>query len=216
MKVSRVIPLSLVDMYVVVSDYVEMVNVCTKYKTIDKKVNPADAPLPTDSFDQIRRASKEAILRDPTKIGHKFTDETKKKLQVRQEGFLCPSEEKCFKEMLESHGKAFAFDPSEIGCVNPGFVESMIIFTVTHVPWNLKPIPMPRAHILKLIELFKEKLWMGILESSRAPYSNCWFTVPKKNGSLRFIQDLQPVNKVTIRNSGIETVVDEFMEPFCG
>ena len=38
--------------------------------------------------------------------------------------------------------------------------------------------------------------------------------MPKKNGSLRFIQDLQPVNKVTIRNSGVGPVVDEFAEAF--
>ena len=57
---------------------------------------------------------------------------------------------------------------------------------------------------------------MGILEPSNAPYSNRWFTVPKKNGSLRFIQDLQLVNKVTIRNAGIGTSMDEFAEAFAG
>jgi hypothetical protein len=67
-----------------------------------------------------------------------------------------------------------------------------------------------------LIELLKEKVEMGILEPSNAPYSNRWFTVPKKNGSLRFIQDLQPVNKATIRNAGIGPSVDEFAEAFAG
>ena len=57
---------------------------------------------------------------------------------------------------------------------------------------------------------------MGILEPSSAPYSNWWFTVPKKNGTLRFIQDLQPVNKVTIRNAGIGPTIDEFAEAFAG
>ena len=57
---------------------------------------------------------------------------------------------------------------------------------------------------------------MGILEPSNAPYSNRWFTVPKKNGSLHFIQDLQPVNKVIIRNAGIGPAVDEFAEAFTG
>ena len=57
---------------------------------------------------------------------------------------------------------------------------------------------------------------MGILEPSSAPYSNRWFTVPKKNGSLRFIQDLQPVNRVTIRNAGIGPTIDEFAEAFAG
>ena len=55
---------------------------------------------------------------------------------------------------------------------------------------------------------------LGILEPSSAPYSNRWFTVPKKNGTLRFIQNLQPVNKVTIRNIGIELSIDEFAEAF--
>ena len=57
---------------------------------------------------------------------------------------------------------------------------------------------------------------MGILEPSSAPYSNHWVTVPKKSGALCFIQDLQPINKVTIRNIGIGPVVDEFVEAFAG
>ena len=92
----------------------------------------------------------------------------------------------------------------------------MVILTVLHVPSNLKPIPVPRAHLPKLIELLKEKVSMGILEPSNAPYSNRWFTVPKKNGSFPFIQDLQPVNKVTIRNAGIGPSADEFTEAFAG
>ena len=69
----------------------------------------------------------------------------------------------------------------------------------------------PRAHIPKLIKLLlKEKVEMGILEPSNAPYSNRWFTVPKKNGTLSFIQDLQLVNNVTIRNVGIGPSIDEF------
>ena len=55
--------------------------------------------------------------------------------------------------MLKRHGKAFAFSPREIRCIDPTIVELMVIFTVPHVPWNLKPIPVPRAHILKLMEL---------------------------------------------------------------
>ena len=46
-----------------------------------------------------------------------------------------------------------------------------------------------------LMKLLKQKVELGILEPSSAPYSNRWFTVPKKNGTLLFIQDLQLVNK---------------------
>ena len=60
----------------------------------------------------------------------------------------------------------------EIGCVDPKIVEPMVIFKIEHVPWNLKLIPVPWAHIPKVIDLFREKVEMGILEPSNAPYSN--------------------------------------------
>jgi hypothetical protein len=62
----------------------------------------------------------------------------------------------------------------------------------------------------KLIELLDEKIQMGILEPSIAQYSNRWFIIPKMNGSMRFIQDMQAVNKVTIRNMGAGPIVDEY------
>jgi hypothetical protein len=66
------------------------------------------------------------------------------------------------------------------------------------------------------MELLKQKMEMGILELSSASYSNRWFTVPKKNGTLRFIQDLQPVNKVTLWNARIGPTIEEFAEAFAG
>jgi hypothetical protein len=57
---------------------------------------------------------------------------------------------------------------------------------------------------------------MGIVEPSIAPYSNQWFTIPKKNGKLKFIQDLQQINKVIIRNMGSNSIVDEFIEASLG
>ena len=54
-----------------------------------------------------------------------------------------------------------------------------------------------------LMELLKQKVELGILEPLSVPYSNRWFTVPKKNDTLCFIQDLQPVNKVIIGNTRV-------------
>ena len=217
----RVISVNSVNMYAIIDEYrrgilMEEAEVNTKYKTVDKKIKPVAVPLPEDSWQKMKEVANDPSLRDPKTIGHVFTEETKGKLRVGREDFLLPEEEQMFRGMLERHGKAFAFSPQEIGCADPKMIEPMVIFTVPHVPWNLKPIPVPRAHIPKLIELLKEKVRMGILEPSNAPYSNRWFTVPKKNGSLRFIQDLQPVNKVTIRNAGIGPSVDEFAEAFAG
>ncbi|KAL2622834.1 hypothetical protein R1flu_003039 [Riccia fluitans] len=118
--------------------------------------------------------------------------------------------------MLTKHGKAFSFAPKEIGCVDPTIVSPMVIFMVPHVPWDLKPFPISKALLPKLIELLKEKIEMGILEPSIGPYSNQWFTVPKKLGALRFIQDMQSANKMTISSMGSGPMVDEFAEAFVG
>ena len=43
---------------------------------------------------------------------------------------------------------------------------------------------------------------------SGALYSNRWFIMPKKNDTLRFIKDLQSVNKVTNWNAGVGPTID--------
>ena len=139
---------------------------------VDRKIKPVAVPLPKDSWQNMKEVANDPSLRDPKAIGHVFTEEMKGKLQVGREDFIL-----LFHEMLDRHGKAFAFSPQEIGCADQKAIEPMLIFTVPHVPWNLKPIPVPRAHLPKLIELLNEKVNMGILELWNAPYSNRWFTV---------------------------------------
>ena len=144
--------------------------VYTKYKTVAKKVKPVATQLPSDTDEHIKQAKKEPSLRRSKKIGHKFTEETLASLKIGGDGFLTELEKK-FQKMLSKHGKAFASLPDEIGCVHPSVVAPMVIFTVPHVPWDLKPIPVPWALLPKLVDLLKEKVRMGILEPSMAPYS---------------------------------------------
>uniref|UniRef100_A9U1B6 Predicted protein n=1 Tax=Physcomitrium patens TaxID=3218 RepID=A9U1B6_PHYPA len=122
------------------------VTVETRYKTADKKVKPVAAPLPQDSKEQMGEASKEASLRDPISIGHQFTKETFEELKIGSDGSLLPEEITCFKKMLAKQGRSFAFESHEIGCVDPNILTPMVIFTVPHVPWNLRPIPVPRSN----------------------------------------------------------------------
>jgi hypothetical protein len=58
----------------------EFAKVHTKYKTTAKKVRPAVVPLPFEAKDVLKRAKQEPNLRDRSKIGHKFIDETLKRL----------------------------------------------------------------------------------------------------------------------------------------
>src|SRR5205809_951120 len=66
-------------------------------------------------------------------------------------------------------------------------------------------------------EMVKEKLTYGILEPSQGPYRSRYFLVVKKKpGDWRFINDVQPLNKVTIRDSALPPSVDEFSKDFAG
>ena len=82
-----------------------------------KKVKPVAALLLEDSNKVLKKVSREQTLRDPSKIGHSFTKETLVKLQSGRD-FLSRAEIECFKEMIVKHGKAFAFQPRKIGCVD--------------------------------------------------------------------------------------------------
>ena len=83
----------------------ELVKVNTKYKSVDKKVKPIAIPLLDDSWQRMKEVTKDPSLRDPKGIGHTFTDESRRKLQVGKDDFLLPEEEERFRMMLERHGK---------------------------------------------------------------------------------------------------------------
>lgn len=51
---------------------------------------------------------------------------------------------------------------------------------------------------------------------SESSYRSKWFCVLKKNGKLRIVHDLQPLNAVTIKDAGMPPILDAFVEPFAG
>ena len=116
----------------------------------------------------MKEVTTDPSLRDPDGIGDRFIDKRLWERKIGGGGFLPPVEEDRFWSMRERHGKAFALLLGEIGCVDSTIVEPMVILTVLYVPSNLKPIPVPRTHIPKLMELLKQKVEMGILEPSSA------------------------------------------------
>ena len=79
-----------------------------------------------------------------------------------------------------------------------------------------KNIPIPTGLLDKVIDIFKEKIAAGVYEPSDASYCSWWFCVPKKNGSLRLVHDLQSLNAVTIQNAAVPPLVDQFIEGIAG
>jgi hypothetical protein len=93
----QMIAVNCIDMYTTMDDYrrgilMESAIVNTKYKMMDKQIKSVGIPLPEDSWQRMKEVVKDPSLRDPKRIGHNFTMETKEKLQVGKEKFLLPEE----------------------------------------------------------------------------------------------------------------------------
>jgi hypothetical protein len=195
-------------------EYIADVN--TKYKIVDIKVRPVAIQLPVDSDKKFQLATEELTLQNARNIEHKFIEATLQQLKIRSGEFLSTQKETRFRAMLSHHEKAFSFTSAKIGCVDLTVVSPMVVFTILHEPWNLKLIIVPRALLPKLIKLLKEKVKVGTLELSIGPYYSRWFMVKKKLEALKFIQNMQLVNQVTIRNMGLGPIVDEVAKAFAG
>jgi hypothetical protein len=57
---------------------------------------------------------------------------------------------------------------------------------------------------------------LRVYEPSDASYRSSFFCVKKKNGSLRLVHNLQPLDKVTIRNAAVPPFLDQFVEDMAG
>jgi len=131
-------------------------------------------------------------------------------------GTLSKQERQLFIDILFEHEGAIAFNDSEIGSLNPDIEPLVTIHTIPHVPWQQQNLRLPRAIQQEAARQVYEKLKSRTLEFSQGPYRFRYFLVEKKNGEYRFINDVQALNKVTIRDSGMPPQVDEFSEDFAG
>src|SRR5579859_5070438 len=194
-------------------------HVRTLYKRKGIKVLPANTPLP-DGISPEGRVTWETGLEGKegkwVPRGSRLTPERLKAIKIG-EGFLMEKEKALFVEILYDYEGAIAFDDSEMGMLNPEIEPPAVIHTVPHEPWQQPSLRLPKAMEEKAMEIVKEKLKMGLLEYSQGPYRSRFFLVPKKNpGEYRLINDVQPLNKVTIRDSGMPPATDEFSEDFGG
>lgn len=112
--------------------------------------------------------------------------------------------------------KSIAFQEDQRGTFREEYFTPYKIPVVEHIPWAFKNIPIPPGIRDKVITLLKEKIEAGVYEPSHASYRARWFCVLKKNGNLRIVHDLQPLNGVTIREAGVPPILDEFVEGFTG
>ena len=191
------------------------------YKRKDRKINPVNVPL-SNGINPGSGANfgspNGTLVHQSGKVvpkGSRLTPERLAQMKIGG-GMLSKEERQLFINILFEYEGAIAFDDSEMGLLSPEIEPPVKIHTVPHLPWQQQNLRLPRVMQQEATKHVREKLELGILEFSQGPYRSRYFLVGKKDNSYRFINDVQSLNKVTIRDSGMPPSVDEFSEDFAG
>ena len=193
------------------------------YKKVNRKVRPVAATLPED-YRIIRRIPVDPLLSLPTLPTHppdftpgiRLTQERLDDLDLNRYNFLWPEELRLLTHILRLNELGLAWTEAEKGRFRDDYVSPVKIPVIEHVPWVQKNIPIPTGILDQVIQIFRDKFAAGVYEHSDASYRSRWFCVEKKNGSLRLVHDLQPLNAVTVRNSGVPPLADQLIEAMAG
>ena len=146
----------------------------------------------------------------------KLTNEHLALMKLNVDGFLWLEEEKLFAHVMKLNEATLAFDKSEQGNFCSDYFSFYIIPILPHKPWEYYNIPIPPGIRERVIQLLREKITAGLYEPTQSSYCSKWFCIMKKNGKIQIVHDLQPLNKVTIRDAGVPPILDDFIEPFAG
>ena len=195
----------------------------TAYKHVDKKIHPVSTRFP-DDCNVRRQITDDPLLTLPTLTPNpppftptaKITEERLKILDINGDKFLTPDEERLFQHIMVMNERGIAFEDVERGTLKEEYFSPYIIPTIPHRPWEDRNIPIPPGLRDKVIEVLKLKMDAGVYEQSQSSYRSRWFVTVKKSGKLRIVHDLQPLNRIAIRDAGSVPILDDFVEGFAG
>ena len=193
------------------------------YKKVAKKVRPVPTSLPED-FRTIRRIPSDPLLSLPElphhppnfSPGNRLNQERLDALKLNQDNFLWPEELKLLQHILKLNELGLAWTEEEKGRFRDDYFSPVKIPVIEHIPWAHRNLPIPSGILADVIQIFKDKFAAGVYEHSDASYRSRWFCVEKKSGALRLVHDLQPLNAITIRNSGVPPLADQLIESMAG
>jgi reverse transcriptase-like protein len=109
-----------------------------------------------------------------------------------------------------------AWTKEEKGHFQDNYFLPVKIPVIEHIPWAHRNLQIPSGIIDEVIQIFKDKFVAGVYKHLDAFYHSRWFCIKKKSGALHFVHDFQPLNAVTIHNSGILSLADQLIESMAG
>ncbi|GBG81454.1 hypothetical protein CBR_g32445 [Chara braunii] len=126
-------------------------------------------------------------------------------------------EEKLVVETIRGRHAAYAFSDDERGRLDVDIIPMIRIHTVPHEPWNLRGARYPNpTDEEKVVNYLDGKIRTHVADYSSGPYASPWFCFVKPNETLRWVQDLQRLNVVTVRDAGGLPNADALSEACAG
>ena len=194
-----------------------------KYKKVENRTKPVSTTLPEDCRIQRHRhpdplkEMPELPVRPPEfKPGKRYTQERYEAMNVDPAGFLWSEEKKLVHFFILMHEMAFAWTEEEKGAFYEALFPAVKMPVVEHYPWAEKPIPVPPGIRPEVFEYLKKKIASGVYEPSNSSYRTAWFCVPKRDGTIRLVHNLQPLNRVTIRDAAVPPFTERMAEALGG
>ena len=194
-----------------------------KYKKVENRVRPVPAVMPEDikvkrTFPNDPLSNLPVLPTHPPEFSptEKMTQERMDKLDIDANPDLWEEEKRLLKHILVLNERSIAFTENERGTFRQDYFSDYQIPVTSHIPWMDKNMTLPPGHREKIIQLLKEKIEAGVYEKAQSSYRSRWFCVQKKTGDLRIVHDLQKLNGVTIRDTGVPPILDEFVEAYAG
>ena len=193
------------------------------YKKVANKIKPVTTTMPAHAR-IVRRIPEDPLLSLPTLLPNPPTfvpgvclmQERMDQLGIFDSKFLWPEEQKLVAHVLMNNELALAWDESEKGRFRDDYFPPVVIPTIEHTPWVHRQRPIPPGLHDELVAIIKAKIASGVYEPSNSSYQSMWFWVEKKNGKLRIVHNLQPLNSITIKDAATLPYVKLFTKQSAG
>lgn len=138
-------------------------------------------------------------------------------IRIDDNEFLWPMEKKIAKMVLSNNEAGLAWTEAEQGRFRDDYFTRARIATVPHAAYREGHRPNAPALVPALMDIVRTRLANGTYEfSSNTAYQTGWLAVAKKNGSVRMVHNMKPLNAVTVRDAGVPPFVDHYAEQCAG
>ena len=133
----------------------------------------------------------EAKLSEEKPVPKPMSKEERKTFLSEAKITVPEEEQSAYEDLLAKHHDVFSSDSSDLG---RGANFEHKIDLKDKIPAYRKQFPSPESHRDHLESQVNEWLKLGIIQPSRSRYNSPLFMVPKKDGSMRIVQDFRELN----------------------